>query len=60
MGVNNLNKVHTPQRGGRGSNSRPLSHQSNALASRLSSQPYGLKWQEKHLQIYNFRPLKVS
>jgi len=36
MGVNNLPKVATLQRGGRGSNSRPLSHQSDALATRLS------------------------
>ena len=32
MGVNNLPKVVTRQRGGQGSNSRPLSHQSDALA----------------------------
>jgi len=37
MGVNNLSKVVTQQRDGRGSNSRPLSHQSDALATRLSS-----------------------
>ena len=37
MDVNNLPKVVTRQRGGRGSNSRPLSHQSDALATRLSS-----------------------
>jgi len=36
--VNNLPKVVTRQRGGRGSNSRSLSHQSDALATRLSSQ----------------------
>ena len=32
-------KVVTPQLGGRGSNSRPLSHQSDALATRLSIHP---------------------
>jgi len=38
MGVNNLPKVVTRQRGGRGLNLRPLSHQSDALATtRLSS-----------------------
>ena len=31
--MNNLPKVATRQRGGRGSNSRPLSHQSDALAT---------------------------
>jgi len=36
MGVYNLPKVATRQRGGRGSNSRPLSHQSDA-SDRLSS-----------------------
>ena len=35
MGVNNLPKVATRQRGGWGSNSRPLSHQFDALATRL-------------------------
>ena len=30
--MNNLPKVVTRQRGGQGSNSRPLSHQSDALA----------------------------
>jgi len=39
LGVNNLPKVIAGQRGGRGSNSRPLSHQSDALASRQSSHP---------------------
>ena len=39
MGVNNLPKVVTRQRGGRGSNSRPLNHPSDALATRLSSHP---------------------
>jgi len=37
LGVNNLSKVVTQQRGGRGSNSRPQSHQSDTLATRLSS-----------------------
>jgi len=36
-GVNNLPKVVTRQCGGQGSNSRPLSHQSDALATRLST-----------------------
>jgi len=39
MGVNNLPKVVTRQRDGRGPNSRPLSHQSDALDTRLSSHP---------------------
>jgi len=40
MGVNNLPKVATRQRsGGRGSNSRPLSHRSDTLATRPSSHP---------------------
>jgi len=39
VGVNNLPKVVTRQHGGRGSNSRPLSHQSDTLATRLSSHP---------------------
>jgi len=37
MGVNNLPNVVTRLSGGRGSNSRPLSHKSDALATRLSS-----------------------
>jgi len=37
MGVNDLPKVVTWQHGGRVFNSRPLSHQSDALATRLSS-----------------------
>ena len=37
MGVNNLPKVVTRLRGGRRSNSRPLSHQPDPLATRLSS-----------------------
>jgi len=37
MGVKNLPKVVTRQHGDRGSNLRPLSHQSDALAIRLSS-----------------------
>ena len=40
--MNNLPKVVTRQRGGRGSNSQKLSHQSNALATRLSSQRAGV------------------
>ena len=39
MGVNNLPKVVTQQCGSWGLNSRPLSHQSHALATRLSSHP---------------------
>ena len=37
MGVNILPKVVTSQHGGWGSNLQPLSHQSDALATRLSS-----------------------
>ena len=37
MGVNNLPKIDTLQHSGWGLNSRPLSHQSDALAARLSS-----------------------
>jgi len=37
MGVNNLPKVVTRQRGSRVSNSQPLSHQSDILATRLSN-----------------------
>ena len=37
MGVNTLPKIVTRQRGGRGSNSQPLSHESDALATRLST-----------------------
>jgi len=41
LGVNNLPKVVTRQRGSQGSNSQPLSHQSDALATRLSiKSPY--------------------
>ena len=40
MGVNNLANVVTRQRGGRGSNSRPLSHQSDALATRVTPHSY--------------------
>jgi len=39
MGANNFPKVVTRQRGGRGLNSRPSSHQSDASATTKSSHP---------------------
>ena len=41
MDVNNLPKVVTRQRGVRGSNSRPLGHQSDVLATRLDKNKNG-------------------
>jgi len=40
VGMNNLSKVATWQCGGQGSNLQPLTHKSDALATKLSSHLY--------------------
>jgi len=60
MGVNNLPKVVTRQLGGRGSNSRPLGHQPNALATRLSIYNQSDKPTPKFSQVLHFEDLRVT
>ena len=57
MGVNNLPKVIARQRGGRGSNSRPLSHQSDTLATRLSSHRVEEVQMEKEMDSETVNPV---
>jgi len=58
MSVNNLPKVVTRQSGGgRGSNSRPLSHQSDALATKDIDSPKGHRILNCRSEVYSVAPL---
>jgi len=61
--VNNFPENFTRQHGGRGSNLRPLSHQSDASATRLSSHPnhnYKLTKQEAFEKCWAHSPLRAA